>query len=99
MSETCYVCLDSMDLEKVSPYYCHRTIGNGVEYRHLWHGVPGITKAVGGGGGFNGYAKTLKLARQRAEYYLNENPWAAPEVLQGELEVLKAVEHEEMNNA
>ena len=59
----------------------------------------GADGGVGGGGGFNGYAKTLKLARQRAEYYLNENPWAAPEVLQGELEVLKAVEHEEMNNA
>ena len=99
MKETCYVCLGSMDLEKLAPYYCHREIGNGLEYRHLWHGVPGITRAVGGGGGFIGYAPTLELAKQRAEYYINNNPYAAPEVKEGEVQVLKAIEFEEANNA
>lgn len=59
--------------------------------RHLWHGVPGITRAVGGGGGFNGYAPTLELAKQRAEYYVNNNPYAAPEVRAGEQEILDEV--------
>ena len=100
MAETCYVCLGTIDFEKINKdFVCNRAIGNGLEYRHLWHGVPGITRAVGGGGGLNGYATTLKEARIRAEYYLNENPYAAPEVIMGEVEVLKAVEYEEASNA
>ena len=100
MAETCYVCLGTIDLEKINKeFVCNRAIGNGLEYRHLWHGVPGIARAVGGGGGFIGYAPTLELAKQRAEYYINENPYAAPEVIMGEVEVLKAVEYEEANNA
>ena len=95
--ETCYVCLENMDIEKLAPYVCHKNIEGEIRYRHLWHGVPGITRAVGGGGGFNGYAKTLEQARQRAEYYLHNNPYAAPEVKEGELAVLKAVELEEKN--
>ena len=46
--------------------------------------------AVGGGGGFNGYAKTLEQARQRAEYYMS-NGYAAPEVKAGEKAVLDEV--------
>ena len=97
--ETCYVCLETMDIEKLAPYVCHKNIEGDIRYRHLWHGVPGITRAVGGGGGFIGYAPTLELAKKRAEYYLNNNPYAAPEVKEGELAVLQAVEFEEENNA
>ena len=46
-----------------------------------------------------GYAPSLELAKQRAEYYLTNNPYAAPEVKEGELAVLQAVEFEEKNNA
>ena len=64
------------------------------KYRHLWHGVPGITQAVGGAGGFVGYAMTLEDARRRAEQYLTGSsaPYAAPEVQQGEQAVLNEVE-------
>ena len=95
--DSCYVCLETIDLEKTHPYVCHRSTGNGMEYRHLWHGVPGITRAVGGGGGFVGYAQTLEDARRRAEYYINNNPYAAPEVIEGEMAVLKAIEQEELH--
>ena len=86
---TCYVCKDvvSLDVDK----YCSKNIDNEIKYRHFWHGVPGITRAVGGGGGFNGYAKTLEQAKQRAEYYIHNNPYAAPEVKQGEQLVLDEV--------
>ena len=103
---TCYVCSDEMDIKKLEnkakrwSYVCHRQREDGtIEYRHLWHGVPGITRAIGGGGGFVGYAPTLELAKQRANYYLDNNPYAAPEVKEGELAVLQAVEFEENNNA
>ena len=64
------------------------------KYRHLWHGVPGITQAVGGAGGFVGYAMTLEDAQRRAEQYLTGSsaPYAAPEVQQGEQAVLNEVE-------
>jgi len=88
MAKLCYVCnAEVLATDKE----CHKDIDGAYMYRHLWHGVPGITRAVGGGGGFNGYAKTLELARQRAEYYINSNPYAAPEVIQGEQMVLDEV--------
>ena len=31
--ETCYVCLESMDIEKLAPYVCLKNMGNGIEYR------------------------------------------------------------------
>ena len=84
----CYVCGDLVKTEVDK--YCHKNIDGTVKLRHLWHGVPGITKAVGGGGGFNGYAKTLEQARTRAEYYMS-NGYAAPEVKAGEAEILEEV--------
>ena len=107
---SCYVCQGDIDLERMEnnngprkehwSYVCHRVEEDGtVIYRHLWHGVPGITRAVGGGGGFNGYAPSLEAARQRAEYYINDNPYAAPEVVAGEVAVLDAVNFEENGNA
>ena len=87
----CYVCRRDLDLE-VDAVCQRENVDFGTEYRCLWHGVPLINQAVGGGGGFVGYAPTLKLARQRAEYYLDSNPWAAPEVKAGEQSVLNEVE-------
>jgi hypothetical protein len=106
----CYVCQGDINLEKYEnnegpreehwSYICHRPKEDGtIEYRHLWHGVPGITRAAGGGGGFVGYAQTLADATKRALYYLQDNPYAAPEVLAGEQMVLKAVNFEENVNA
>ena len=105
MSYKCYVCEEVIDLEKYEnnegpreehwSYVCHRpTEDGGVEYRHLWHGVPGITRAVGGGGGFVGYALTLAEATRRALYYIDHNPYAAPEVQAGEQAVLGAISFE-----
>jgi len=94
-TQFCYVCNDVVKLEVDK--YCYKPYGDGgkpteeTKYRHFWHGVPGITRAVGGGGGFNGYAKTLEQARQRAEYYIQSNPYAAPEVKAGEQAVLDEV--------
>ena len=107
---SCYVCQGDIDLEKYEnnegpreehwSYVCHRQAADGsIGYRHLCHGVPGITRAVGGGGGFVGYAKTLADATKRALYYLQDNPYSAPEVLAGEQMVLNAVNFEENVNA
>lgn len=85
---TCYVCKDIVKLQV--DRYCVKNIDGERRYRHLWHGVPGITRAVGGGGGFNGYAPTLEMARQRAEYYMS-NGYAAPEIQAGEAEILEEV--------
>jgi len=97
--ETCYVCLETMDIEKLSPYVCHKNIEGEIRYRHLWHGVPGITRAVGGKDtiGFVGYATTLAQATKRALYYLDNNPYAAPEVKEGELAVLESIKLEGKN--
>ena len=84
----CYVCDEEV---LATDKECYKYIAGGYKYRHLWHGVPGITRAVGGGGGFNGYAQTLEQAKGRAEYYLHNNPYAAPEVKQGEQEILDEV--------
>jgi len=108
----CYVCQGEIDLEKYEnnegpreehwSYVCHRVNQDGtITYRHLWHGVPGITRAVGGMGsiGFIGYAQTLAQATKRALYYLYNNPYSAPEVKAGEVAVLDAVNFEENRNA
>ena len=108
----CYVCQGEIDLEKYEnnegpreehwSYVCHREGEDGsIVYRHLWHGVPGITRAVGGMNsiGFIGYAKTLAQATRRALYYLDSNPYAAPEVKAGEVMILEAVNFEENINA
>ena len=92
----CYVddCESAVNLDV--DQYCSKDIDGVVRYRHFWHGIPGITRAVGGGGGFNGYAKTLAQARQRAEHYLHNNPYAAPEVKAEELAILEEVERLEL---
>ena len=106
---SCYVCQGEIDLEKYEnnegpreehwSYVCHRQEADGsIGYRHLWHGVPGITRAVGGGGGFVGYAQTLADATKRALYYM-DNPYSAPEVKLGEVKILEAVNFEENINA
>lgn len=89
----CYVCERDLDLE-VDAYCQKEHVDFGMQYRCLWHGVPGITRAVGMGGGFNGYAKTLKQARDRCEHYLfgSSAGYAAPEVKAGEQAVLDEVE-------
>ena len=97
--EPCYVCNELVNLD--ADKFCTKEFAglesadDSVKYRHLWHGAPGITRAVGGGGGFNGYAMTLHDAKQRAEYYVNENPYAAPEVIAIELEILEEIERME----
>ena len=108
----CYVCQGEIDLEKYEnnegpreehwSYVCHRKEEDGsIVYRHLWHGVPGITRAVGGMNsiGFIGYAQTLAQATRRALYYIDHNPYAAPEVKAGEAMILEAVNFEENLNA
>ena len=88
----CYVCDRDLDLE-VDAWCQKEHIDFGIQYRCLWHGVPGITRAIGMGGGFNGYAKTLKQARDRCEHYLfgSSAAYAAPEVQTGEQAVLNEV--------
>ena len=89
--DDCYVCtvLVTPDVDA----YCSKEIDGETRLRHFWHGVPGITRAVGGADsiGFVGYAMTLAVARRRAEYYINSNPYAAPEVKAGEVEILEEV--------
>ena len=86
----CYVCEVEIDMDMDK--FCVREHGDGsTEYRHLWHGVPGITRAIAVVEGVHGYALTLEDAKKRAEYYINNNPYAAPEVKQGEQMVLDEV--------
>ena len=86
----CYVCKE--DVDKCGEGVCTRQSEEGdVEYRHLWHGVPGITRAIAVVEGVHGYALTLEDAKKRAEYYINNNPYAAPEVKQGEQMILDEV--------
>ena len=85
---TCYVCKDIVKLE--IDRYCVKNIDGEKRFRHLWHGVPGITRAVATVCGFTGYAATLELAKARAEYYMS-NGFAAPEVQAGEKEILEEV--------
>lgn len=91
--EICYVCNDYVNLD-VDKFW-GEDFEDGKKFRHLWHGAPGITRAVGGGGGFNGYALTIPDAKRRAEYYLHNNPYAAPEVKGIELEILEEIQRME----
>ena len=88
----CYVC--DQDVNTEIDMYCIKTFDDGtpspIKYRHLWHGVPGITRTAASAG-IQGYAKTLAEAKNRAEYYLN-NGYAAPEVKAEEQEILQEVE-------
>jgi len=86
--EPCYVCdeLVNLDAEK----FCTKDFDDGVRYRHLWHGAPGITHTALSAG-IQGYAMTLRDAKRRAEYYVNENPYAAPEVKAIEFEILEEI--------
>ena len=86
----CYVCEVEIDMDMDK--FCVREHRDGsTEYRHLWHGVPGITRAIAVVEGIRGYALTLEDAKKRAEYYINNNPYAAPEVKQGEQVILDEV--------
>ena len=82
----CYVCGDVVKTKEDK--YCYKPIDGVIKLRHLWHGVPGITRAVAVVCGFQGYAKTLEQAKERAEYYMS-NGYAAPEVVAGEREILE----------
>ena len=76
----CYVCGEYIPEDIPNQYFCHRyydfknDFSNEpmknpiIQYRHLWHGVAGIRNAVGGGGGFNGYALTLEESN-KPHYY------------------------------
>jgi len=79
--ETCYVCLESMDIEKLAPYVCHKNMGNGIEYRHFWHGAPG----------YRPYYQNRGEAQLR-EGELYRSPYCAPEVLSGAKFILDAIE-------
>ena len=87
---TCYVCEGPV----VEPdLYCYKQLCENEPYsfRHLWHGVPGITYTVGTPAGVRGYAMTLEEAKARAAYYVNSNPYAAPEVKSAEQVILDEV--------
>ena len=47
--QICYVCNDYVNLD--ADRFCRKDFEDGKKFRHLWHGAPGITRAVGGGGG------------------------------------------------
>jgi len=81
--ETCYVCLENMDIEKLAPYVCHKNMGNGIEYRHFWHGAPGHRP----------YYKSREEAKL-IEGKLLESPYSAPEVRNGAKAILDSVEAE-----
>ena len=87
--EICYVCNDYVNLD--ADKFCTKEYSDRIEYRHLWHGVPGITRTAASAG-IQGYAMTLVDAKRRAEYYLHHNPYAAPEVKADELEILEEIE-------
>lgn len=95
--QTCYVCSTNVDTE--IDKYCFRDEEDGSKgYRHFWHGVPGI-RHTAPSAGIQGYAMSLADAKKRAEYYINENPWAAPEVKESEQLILEEVNRlEGLNN-
>lgn len=90
-NKACYVCEDMVDMD--ADKYCWKRLeaDQPIRIRHLWHGTPSAVRAIGGGGGFVGYAKTLEQAKERAEYYVHNNPYAAPEVVAEEQTVLDEV--------
>ncbi len=89
----CYVCERDLDPE-VDGVCWQDDIDFGRKYRCLWHGVPGIRRAMAVVKGVNGYAKNLTEARRRAEHYLfgSSAAYAAPEVQAGEQTILDEVE-------
>ena len=94
----CYVCNTEVNLE--IDEYCERSEtknSDTLEYRHYWHGVPGITRTAPSAG-IAGYAMTLTDAKRRANYYIYENHWAAPEVKNSEKLVLYEVKRIERLN-
>lgn len=90
-NKACYVCEDMVDMDV--DQYCWKRLeaDQPIRIRHLWHGTPSAVRAIGGGGGFVGYAKTLEQAKERAEYYVHNNPYTAPEVVAEEQTVLDEV--------
>ena len=90
--EPCYVCDDLVNLD--ADKFCTKEYSDRIEYRHLWHGVPGITRTAPSAG-IQGYAMTIADAKKRAEYYINENPYAAPEVKADEHEILEEIQRME----
>ena len=97
---TCYVCEGSIDFDVDK--FCYKRLDGAdspYSYRHLWHGVPGITKTAPSAG-IQGYAMTLAEAKTRALYYIESNPYAAPEVKADESLILEEVIRlEELANA
>ena len=89
--KTCYVCEHLVDMEVDKYCWKRLEIDQPFRVRHLWHGTPSAVRAIGGGGGFNGYAYTLEDAKTRAEYYVFNNPYSAPEVKAEEQMVLDEV--------
>ena len=95
--EPCYVCDELVNLD--ADKFCTKAFDDGgkelaMKYRHLWHGVPGITRTAPSAG-IQGYAMTIADAKKRAEYYVNENPYAAPEIKADELEILEEIQRME----
>lgn len=87
-TENCYVCGEQLLKDDKQ---CRKLIDEVKRHRHFWHGVPGITKAAARVKGIHGYALTLEDAKTRAEYYLNNNPYAAPELKADEKAILDEV--------
>ena len=88
----CYVCGKDVNIE--IDMHCTKTFDDGIKYRRFWHGVPGVTRTAPSAG-IQGYAMTIADAKKRAEYYINENPYAAPEVKADELEILEEIQRME----
>lgn len=89
----CYVDECDMTVNLDKDQYCIKDLnGDGVyRFRHLWHGVPGITRTAPCAG-VVGYARTLADAKRRALYFIQDNPYAAPETKQQEQMILDEVE-------
>ena len=87
----CYVCIDMINPEKDKT--CIKDFEEGKRLRHLWHGAPGITRAMAVVDGVWGYAMSYDDARRRAEQYLTGSsaPYAAPEIIEVEQAILDEV--------
>lgn len=87
----CYVCNDMINPDK--DIYCVKNLEEGKRIRHLWHGAPGITRAMAVVDGVHGYAMSYDDARRRAVQYLTGSsaPYAAPEVVAVEQTILDEV--------
>ena len=83
MIETCYVCLESIDIEKLAPYVCHKVNADGIRYRHLWHGVPGHRP----------YYASRNEAKIVAGRFL-DNPYSSPELRKASQLILDSLEND-----